>query len=69
MMSMAVRSTDTLALALQILSEKLDVLRLTFYTAPVSCGALIPVFFLREVGTQSPTVQSRQAMTCPTVRG
>lgn len=56
MMSMAISSTNTLALPLQILSEKVDVLRLTFYTAPVSCGALVPVFFLREVGSQLPTV-------------
>ena len=70
MMSMAVSSADTLALPLQILSEKLDVLRLTFYTVPVSCGALVPVFFLHEVGTQLPTVQSQQAvMPCPIVMG
>lgn len=49
-MSMASQLADILALALQVLSEKLDVLRLTFYTAPVSCGALLPVFLLREVG-------------------
>ena len=34
----------------RILSEKIDVLRLTFYTAPVSCALLLPVFFIREVG-------------------
>ena len=33
----------------RILSEKIDVLRLTFYTAPVSCALLLPVFFIREV--------------------
>ena len=38
------------AVPLQVLSEKLDVLRLAFYTAPISCGVLVPVFFLREVG-------------------
>ena len=49
------------ALPLQVLSEKLDVLRLAFYTAPVSCSVLLPVFFLREVGAQMPTVHSQQA--------
>lgn len=32
----------------KILSEKLDVLRLTFYTAPVSVGVLIPFFLFQE---------------------
>ena len=49
------------ALPLQVLSEKLDVLRLAFYTAPVSCSVLLPVFYLREVGAQMPTVHSQQA--------
>ena len=49
------------ALPLQVLSEKLDVLRLAFYTAPVSCGVLLPVFFLREVGARMPTARSQQA--------
>ena len=35
---------------LQVLSEKLDVLRLAFYTAPISCAVLLPFFFIREVG-------------------
>lgn len=33
----------------RLLSEKIDVLRLTFYTAPVSCLLLLPVFLTREV--------------------
>lgn len=33
----------------RVLSEKLDVVRLTFYTAPVSCLALLPFFLCREV--------------------
>jgi hypothetical protein len=33
----------------RVLSEKLDVVRLTFYTAPVSCLALLPFFLWREV--------------------
>ena len=33
----------------RILSEKLDVLRLAFYTAPVSCIALFPFCYFREV--------------------
>lgn len=32
-----------------VLSEKLDVLQLTFYTAPVSCAMLFPFYLLREV--------------------
>ena len=34
----------------KILSEKLDVLRLTFYTAPVSVGVLVPFFLWQEAG-------------------
>lgn len=33
----------------RILSEKLDVLRLAFYTAPVSCIALFPFCYFHEV--------------------
>ncbi|CAL8462578.1 g2111 [Coccomyxa elongata] len=32
----------------RLLSEKLDVLRLAFYTAPVSLGVLLPLFYLQE---------------------
>ena len=32
----------------RILGEKIDVLRLTFYTAPVSSACLLPVFCIRE---------------------
>ena len=62
MTSMAISFTDTPASPLQILSEKLDVLRLAFYTAPVSCAALVPVFFLREVGTQLPLCSLRPGL-------
>jgi hypothetical protein len=37
----------------RLLSEKLDVLRLAFYTAPVSLGVLLPLFYLSEVRTLS----------------
>ncbi len=30
-------------------SEKLDVVRLTFYTAPVSLACLLPFYWLHEV--------------------
>ena len=33
----------------KVMSEKVDVLRLTFYTTPVSCTALLPLFLAREV--------------------
>ena len=33
----------------RVLSEKLDVLRLTFYTSPISCLCLLPFYYLREV--------------------
>ncbi|KAL0043848.1 hypothetical protein WJX82_006835 [Trebouxia sp. C0006] len=32
----------------KVMSEKMDVLRLTFYTAPVSCAVLLPLFLARE---------------------
>ena len=38
----------------RILSEKLDVLRLAFYTAPVSCLALFPFCYVHEVSFESP---------------
>ena len=33
----------------QVLKEKMDVMRLTFYTAPVSVGILVPFFLLTEL--------------------
>ena len=33
----------------KVLSEKMDVFRLSFYTAPVSCLALMPFVYWREV--------------------
>lgn len=38
-----------LSMAGLVLSEKLDVLQLTFYTAPVSCAMLLPFYLIREV--------------------
>ena len=33
----------------KLLSEKMDILLLTFYTAPVSCAVLLPIFVFKEV--------------------
>lgn len=33
----------------RVMSEKVDVLRLTFYMAPVSCCILVPFYFREEV--------------------
>ena len=33
----------------KVLAEKVDVLQLTFYTAPVSCISILPALFVREV--------------------
>ena len=33
----------------KVLSEKLDVAQLTFYTAPISCTILLPFFVSQEV--------------------
>ena len=40
-----------MSLSGKVLSEKVDALQLAFYTAPVSFGAIIPVFLFREVRT------------------
>jgi hypothetical protein len=32
-----------------VLKEDIDVIRLTFYTAPVSVAILVPFFFAREL--------------------
>ena len=37
----------------KVMSEKVDVLRLTFYTAPISCSVLLPLFLIREVSLLS----------------
>ncbi len=34
----------------KVLSEKIDVLQLAFYTAPVSSCVLLPFFWILEVG-------------------
>lgn len=36
-------------MCMQVLREKMDVLRLTFYTAPVSVGILVPFFLATEL--------------------
>lgn len=33
----------------RVLSERMDCLRLTFYTAPVSCVCLVPFYIFKEV--------------------
>lgn len=38
----------------KVLSERLDVLRLTFYTAPISCMCLTPFFVAKEVRRDNP---------------
>ena len=38
-----------MSLSGKVLSEKVDVLQLTFYTAPVSFLAILPAFMYREV--------------------
>ena len=39
----------------KVLSEKLDVLRLTFYTSPISCLCLLPFYYFKEVCSQHPS--------------
>ena len=34
----------------RVLSEKLDVMQLAFFTSPVTCCALLPLAAVREVG-------------------
>lgn len=46
----------------RLLSEKLDVLRLAFYTAPVSLGVLLPLFYLSEVRTPSLLLHDQDMM-------
>ena len=38
-----------MTISARVLSERVDALRLTFYTAPVSCLILLPFYHLREV--------------------
>ena len=38
----------------RVLSEKIDVLQLAFYTAPVSSCVLLPFFWFLEVRTSAP---------------
>ena len=41
-----------MSLSGKVLSEKVDVLQLTFYTSPISFLAILPAFLYREVGPQ-----------------
>jgi drug/metabolite transporter (DMT)-like permease len=47
----------------KLLSEKMDVLRLAFYTAPVSCAVLLPLFVVREVSFEF--VSLSMHLLCP----
>lgn len=42
----------------KIMSEKVDALRLTWYTAPVSCVFLLPLFFMAEAGAMETYLQT-----------
>lgn len=53
----------------RVLSEKMDVLQLAFYTAPVSSCVLMPFFWFLEVRSYRtpwsyPDHQSRQSCAC-----
>ncbi len=43
----------------RVLSERMDCLRLTFYTAPVSCVCLLPFYLLKEVQQRSSISRTR----------
>ena len=49
-----------------MLSEKIDVLQLTFYTAPVSCLMLFPFYLYREVCCLLHTYPQGENNTQPT---
>ena len=49
----------------RVLSEKLDVLRLTFYTSPISCLCLLPFYYFREVHTRIPAEITRPTLMLP----
>ena len=58
----------------RVLSEKMDVFRLSFYTAPVSCIALLPFVYLREVRgfrrhSSSGGVTTSASQLCPLIIG
>lgn len=44
-----ISNAGMISLSSKVLSEKVDVLQLTFYTAPVSFLAILPAFFYTEV--------------------
>ena len=48
-----ISNAGMMSLSGKVLSEKVDVLQLTFYTAPVSFIAILPAFVFREVGSPS----------------
>ena len=50
----------------KLLSERIDVLRLTFYTAPVSSACLAPLFFVREVSSLCEFVVADLVISCIT---
>lgn len=52
-----------LSTAGRVLAEKMNVLQLTFYTAPVSCAMLFPVYLVREVLAASPALPAHPC--CP----
>ena len=48
-----------------MLSEKIDVLQLAFYTAPVSSCVLLPFFWFLEVRIPSPSASSLIQLSRP----
>lgn len=48
----------------RLLSEKVDVLQLTFYTAPVSFLTILPAFLYREVQNLSQIMSMHGRKTC-----
>ena len=49
----------------QVLSEKIDVLRLAFYTAPVVLCILLPIFYIQEVIFYiGPSTFARKGLLC-----
>lgn len=56
-----VSNAGMMSLSGKVLSEKVDVLQLTFYTAPVSFLAILPAFVLREVSSNFSSVPRRRS--------
>ena len=55
-----VSNAGMMSLSGKVLSEKVDVLQLTFYTAPVSFLAILPAFMLREVSSDFSSMSRRR---------